>query len=119
MDFKKVRQTPVVNMEKAQEYFQNLEDRAKRNADIRMTARVLHDMAMQILTPQCREVFILRYIRDIPDKEIARLLNISVRTVERHLDIARAELRKEFKNDEGLKNMIRLLIPLLWAHMGY
>jgi RNA polymerase sigma-70 factor (ECF subfamily) len=118
-DFRERRQTPVVNMGKAQEYFQNLEDRAKRLAETRMTVRALHDKAMQILTPQCREVFILRYIRDIPDKEIAKLLNISVRTVERHLDIARADLRKEFKNDEGLKNMIRLLIPLLWAHMGF
>ena len=51
--------------------------------------------------------------------EIAKLLNISVRTVERHLDIARADLKKEFKNDGGLKNMIRFLIPLLWSHMGF
>ena len=105
-------------MDKAQEHFQKLEDRAIRLAEIRMAARALHDKAFQILTPQCREVFILHYIRDIPDKEIAKLLNISVRTVERHLDIARAELKKEFKNDEGLKNMIRVLLPFYgvrWA----
>ena len=61
-------------MDKAQEYFQKLEDRAIRLAEIRTTARALHDKAIQILPPQCREVFILRYIRDIPDKEIAKLL---------------------------------------------
>ena len=118
-DFKKKTKTPVINMDKAQEYFQKLEDRAIRLAEIRTTARAVHDKAIQILPPQCREVFILRYIRDIPDKEIAKLLNISVRTVERHLDIARAQLKEEFKNDEGLKNMIRVLMPLLWIHMGF
>jgi RNA polymerase sigma factor (sigma-70 family) len=118
-DFKKKKQTPVVNMYKAQEYFQKLEDRAARLAEIRTTARAIHDKAIQILPPQCREVFILHYIRDIPDKEIAKLLNISVRTVQRHLDIARAHLKEEFKNDEGLKNMIRVLMPLLWIHMGF
>src|ERR1700675_3777810 len=78
-DFKKKTQTPVVNMYKAQEYFQKLKDGALEIAEIRTTARAVHDKAIQILTPQCREVFILRYIRDIPDKEIAKLLNISVR----------------------------------------
>jgi RNA polymerase sigma factor (sigma-70 family) len=118
-DFKEVRQTPVVNKEKTQEYFQKLEDRSIRLAEIRMAARALHDKAFQILTPQCREVFILHYVRDIPDLEIAKLLNISVRTVERHLYIARAELKKEFKNDEGLKNMIRFLLPILWSQLGF
>ena len=118
-DFKKKTQTPVVNMYKAQEHFQKLEDRAIRLAEIRMAARALHDKAFQILTPQCREVFILHYVRDIPDLEVAKLLKISVRTVERHLDIARADLKREFKNDEGLRNMIRFLLPLLWSQMGF
>ena len=106
-------------MEKAQEYFQKLEDRAARLRETRTTLRALQDKAFHILTPQCREVFILHYVRDIPDLEIAKLLKISVRTVERHLYIARAELKKEFKNDEGLKNMIRLLLPILWSQMGF
>ena len=118
-DFKEVRQTPVIKMDKAQEHFQKLEDRSIRLAEIRMAARALHDKAFQILTPQCREVFILHYVRDIPDMEIAKLLKLSVRTVQRHLYLARIELKKEFKNDDGLKNMIRFLLPILWSHMGF
>ena len=117
-DFKKVRQTPVVKMDKVLEYYQNIEERSRRLAEVRVTTRAICDKAFHILTPQCREVFIMSYVWDIPDKEIANLLKISVRTVERHLDIARAALKKEFKNDEGLKNMIRFLLPLLWSHLN-
>jgi RNA polymerase sigma factor (sigma-70 family) len=118
-DFQKAKLTPVVNMDKAQEHFQKLEDRAIRIAEIRTVTRALHNKAFQILNGKCREVFILHYVRDIPDLEIAKLLDISVRTVERHLDIARKELKKRFKEDGGLMNMVRLLLPLLWSQMGF
>src|SRR5213083_1104621 len=42
-DFKEKEQTPVVNMYKAQEYFQKLEDRAVRLAEVRSTVRAVYD----------------------------------------------------------------------------
>ena len=54
-DFKEVRQTPVIKMEKAREHFQKLEDRTIRLDEVRMTAKTVHYKAIQILTPQCRK----------------------------------------------------------------
>jgi RNA polymerase sigma factor (sigma-70 family) len=116
-DFKELRETPVIKMDRAREYYQNIEERAARYAEIKMTARVLHEKANQMLTPQCREVFILYYIRDIRVREIAKLLNISERTVHRHLDIALRELRKEVQKDGGRMYLIHFLLPLLWGQM--
>ncbi len=116
-DFKKRRETPAIKMDKAREYYQNIEDRAARYAEIKMTARVLQDKANQMLSPQCREVFILYYVRDVRVREIAGLLNISERTVHRHIEIAVGELKKEVQKDGGRMYLIHLLLPLLCGHM--
>jgi RNA polymerase sigma-70 factor (ECF subfamily) len=116
-DFKKREKTPVIKMDWAREHYQKIEERAARYAEIKMTARVLHDQANQMLSPQCREVFILYYIRDIRVREIAKMLNISERTVHRHLEIAVLNLRKEVQKDGGQMYMIHFLLPLLWGQM--
>lgn len=50
------------------------------------------------LPPKCRQVFYLYYFQDMSQKEIATLLNISVRTVEAHVRQAILFLRKDLKN---------------------
>lgn len=45
------------------------------------------------LPPKCRAVFILSRFEEVPNAEIARKLNISIRTVEKHLSDALKQLR--------------------------
>ena len=47
------------------------------------------------MPPQRRSVFLMSRTRGLSNKEIAENLQISVKTVERHMTLALAELRKE------------------------
>ena len=53
------------------------------------------DAAIDRLSPRCREVFRMSYLEDIPDKEIAARLGISVRTVENQIYAALKQLRAD------------------------
>lgn len=53
------------------------------------------DSAIERLPEKCRKAFIMSYLYNIPDKEIARLMDISVRTVEVHIYKALRILRDE------------------------
>ncbi len=53
------------------------------------------DAAIDRLSPRCREVFRMSYLEDIPDKEIAARLGISVRTVENQIYTALKQLRAD------------------------
>lgn len=46
-------------------------------------SRVLQAVAQ--LPPQCRKVVVMRRIEDLPPREVARRLNLSLSTVEKHL----------------------------------
>jgi len=117
-DFKKKKRTPVIKMENLLEFKQRIEDRAARRAEIKEKALVLQDMALEILSPQCKEVFLLFYIRGYRHREIAELLGISEKTVARHLEIARARLKMEIKKDGGRMYFIQVLLPILWAQLN-
>ena len=41
-----------------------------------------------------REIFAMRYDRNMTNAEIARALNLSIRTVEKHVDLAIKQIRK-------------------------
>ncbi|WP_368407112.1 RNA polymerase sigma factor [Asticcacaulis aquaticus] len=41
--------------------------------------------AVEQLPPQCRKVVVMRRIEDLPPREVARRLNLSLSTVEKHL----------------------------------
>ena len=41
-----------------------------------------------------REIFAMRYDRNMTNAEIARVLNLSIRTVEKHVDLAIKQIRK-------------------------
>ncbi|WP_232758565.1 RNA polymerase sigma factor [Flavobacterium sp. ALD4] len=53
------------------------------------------DLEIENLPKQCREVFLLGKKEGLKYKEIAIKLNISVKTVERHMSIALKKLRKK------------------------
>ena len=56
------------------------------------------NQAIERLPQKCREVFTLSYIMDRQNKEISLLLDISVSTVEKHINYALKVLRKLLQN---------------------
>ena len=56
------------------------------------------DLAIESLPQKCREVFRLSYMMDRQNKEISKLLDISVSTVEKHINYALKVLRKLLRN---------------------
>lgn len=56
------------------------------------------NQAIESLPQKCREVFTLSYIMDRQNKEISKLLDISVSTVEKHINYALKVLRKLLQN---------------------
>lgn len=43
------------------------------------------NQAISELPDKCREIFVLSYLKDMKNSEIALMMNVSVRTVEAHL----------------------------------
>ncbi|MDP3945254.1 MAG: RNA polymerase sigma-70 factor [Lutibacter sp.] len=56
------------------------------------------DLEIDNLPTQCKEVFLLGKKEGLKYKEIADKLNISIKTVERHMSIALKKLRKKLNN---------------------
>ena len=54
--------------------------------------------AIDKLPRQCRQVFIMRRIDDIPPREIAKRLNLGIGTIESHLTRGMSELHKYLEN---------------------
>jgi RNA polymerase sigma factor (sigma-70 family) len=116
-DFLRRKMTPVINMEKVQKFYQRIEDRIKEREEAREFARTFHDLAIQTLPPKCRVIFIMSFIRDMRNKEIAAQLNISEKTVEAQITIALKRLKMAVKDDSRTMYLIKLLLPLLWAQL--
>lgn len=117
-DFKKKRLTPVIKMDHVREFNQQIEDRLAYLAEIKEKALAARVMAMEILSPHCKEVFLMFYIQGYHHREIALLLGISEKTVARHLEIAHAKLKMEIKKDGGRMFFIQVLLPMLWAQLN-
>ena len=66
------------------------------------------DKAIESLPQKCREVFTLSYIMDMKNKEISKFLDISVSTVEKHINYALKVLRQLLQN-----NIIAFALALL------
>lgn len=65
--------------------------------------------ALQVLAPQQRSVFIMRHYHDLPLKEIARILGLSVGTVKSQLFRAIHRMQKElafYKAELGLEESL-------------
>ena len=60
--------------------------------------------ALATLTPRSAEIFVLRYIEGLDNREIARMLNASTVLVAVTLHQARAKLKKQFeRNKRGIR----------------
>jgi RNA polymerase sigma-70 factor (ECF subfamily) len=62
--------------------------------------------AIDQLPEKCREIFVLAYLEEKKNAEIAESLHLSIRTVE-------AQIYKALKT---IRNMLRILILLLWVN---
>ena len=52
------------------------------------------DAAMRSMPDKRREIFSMRYDRNMTNAEIARALNLSIRTVEKHVDLSIKQIRR-------------------------
>lgn len=68
--------------------------------DIESRYRLI-DAEIEKLPKQCKEVFLLGKKEGLKYKEIADKLNISVKTVERHMSIALKKLRKKLNDSSS------------------
>lgn len=68
--------------------------------------------AITVLPKKCREVFVLSKMKGLKNREIAEKLNISPKTVERHMSIALSKLRVEL---EWLLKIILFFSYLFWG----
>ena len=68
--------------------------------------------AMDSLPERCREVFLLSKVEGLKNREIAERLNISEKTVERHMSIALSKLREE------LDWLLQLILFFSFSHWG-
>ncbi|MBO6826658.1 MAG: RNA polymerase sigma factor [Sneathiella sp.] len=60
--------------------------------------------AIDHLSPKSKEVFLLRKVEDIPNREIAERLGISQNMVEKHLRKALGELKKYLSDKEKIQH---------------
>jgi RNA polymerase sigma-70 factor, ECF subfamily len=60
------------------------------------------NQAIDSLPEKCREVFRLSYLADFRNRDISELLNISVSTVEKHINYALKTLRKTLQHIKTL-----------------
>ncbi len=61
---------------------------------------------IETLPPQCKKVFELSRFQKLKNKEIAELLNINIKTVEKHISHAMKILRREMHNRPFILLMI-------------
>lgn len=67
---------------------------------------------IKMLPPQCQKVFILSRMYGLKNREIAEQLNISIKTVEKHISKALFELKTHLL-EQGLISLFLLLIETL------
>ena len=72
--------------------------------------------AITSLPPKCREVFMMSYIEDLPNKDISARLGISLSTVENHIYSALKQLRVALAKDKAF--LLFTLLPYLGDLLG-
>lgn len=75
------------------DYLNNLESEAVKKAENRKLVDQLQYLAMEMLPPQCRQVFQLYYLQGMKNREIAERLGISEKAVEAHKTLAFKKLK--------------------------
>ena len=87
----KTKRRIVENIGKTEPFHTTEQDSSYIDAD---EFRKILDLAIDQLSPKCREIFLLSKRKDLTNNEIAAQLGISVKTVENQMTIALKKLRE-------------------------
>lgn len=87
--YKKVNTAAIEDICRA--YFSSLGDGEQDMENMELRRKI--NQAIGELPDKCREIFVLSYLKDMKNSEIALMMNVSVRTVEAHIYKALKSLR--------------------------
>lgn len=91
--YKKVNTAAIedINEMRMSCYFSSLGDGEQDMENMELRRKI--NQAIGELPDKCREIFVLSYLKDMKNSEIALMMNVSVRTVEAHIYKALKSLR--------------------------
>ncbi|MDO5970262.1 RNA polymerase sigma-70 factor [Flavivirga aquimarina] len=95
-----------------QVYERALRDRI--NGDTEQLEKRIEKMnhIIESLPPKCKEIIIMNKMQGFKYKEIAEIMNISIKTVEAQMGIAYKKIRKGFEKDKLTLFFLRLVKPV-------
>ena len=70
------------------------------------------DLAINELPPKSRQVFVMSYLHGLKNKEIAEVMNVSVRTVDAHIYNALRQLRSKLDKNSMLGLLMGIVLYL-------
>ena len=70
------------------------------------------DLAINELPPKSRQVFVMSYLHGLKNKEIAEVMNVSVRTVDAHIYNALRQLRSKLDKNSMLGLLMGITLVL-------
>jgi RNA polymerase sigma-70 factor len=70
------------------------------------------DLAINELPPKSRQVFVMSYLHGLKNKEIAEVMNVSVRTVDAHIYNALRQLRSKLDKNSMLSLLMGIMLVL-------
>ena len=70
------------------------------------------DLAINELPPKSRQVFVMSYLHGLKNKEIAEVMNVSVRTVDAHIYNALRQLRSKLDKNSMLGLLMGVMLVL-------
>lgn len=70
------------------------------------------DLAINELPPKSRQVFVMSYLHGLKNKEIAEVMNVSVRTVDAHIYNALRQLRSKLDKNSMLGLLMGIMLVL-------
>ena len=70
------------------------------------------DLAINELPPKRRQVFVMSYLHGLKNKEIAEVMNVSVRTVDAHIYNALRQLRSKLDKNSMLGLLMGIMLVL-------
>src|ERR1700722_12249149 len=119
-DEKRRKKTRVASESRVQEHIVSLHAQNMENENKRLVWEYLMKLAVEMLPSKIRQVFLLSYVYEMTNREIAAKLILSTRTVEYHRSEAYKRLRLEIdlrQIDPREMFLPVILIPLLMAYL--
>jgi RNA polymerase sigma-70 factor, ECF subfamily len=120
IDDKRRKKTRTKNESRVEEHIVNLHVQSEENERKRLFCEYLIKLAVELLPPKTKLVFLMSHVDQMSIREIAARLNMSKRTVEDHRSEAYKRLRLEINVRKGGSREMLLpviLLPLLIAYL--